>query len=173
MSGEWKRSMVEMVGHPRTKGRATGENKPRPKPPRSGSPGWFPTPSPHRSVHAQLRHSALQTRNSPLASRPRPCHAIRRCPVEMVSEVVNHLYDSCLTGPGVHVFDAPNESQVCAGARWEDSGRNSGGRGRFFHILSGVVDRGWPRLLVNRGRAAMRGQGNAVRKDLVRLRRSG
>jgi DNA-binding NtrC family response regulator len=29
--------MVEMVGHPRTKGRATGENKPRPKPPRHTS----------------------------------------------------------------------------------------------------------------------------------------
>src|SRR4051812_21158491 len=37
MSGEWKRSTVEMVGHPRTKGRATGENKPRPKPPRHSS----------------------------------------------------------------------------------------------------------------------------------------
>src|SRR3954451_9785687 len=37
MSGVWKRSMVEMVGHPRTKGRATGENKPRPKPPRHTS----------------------------------------------------------------------------------------------------------------------------------------
>src|SRR3954470_21582932 len=37
MSGVWKRSMVEMVGHPRTKGRATGENKPRPKPPRHSS----------------------------------------------------------------------------------------------------------------------------------------
>src|SRR5262249_32791069 len=37
MSGVWKRSTVEMVGHPRTKGRATGENKPRPKPPRHTS----------------------------------------------------------------------------------------------------------------------------------------
>src|SRR3954468_15805516 len=37
MSGGWKRSMVEMVGHPQTKGRATGENKPRPKPPRHTS----------------------------------------------------------------------------------------------------------------------------------------
>src|SRR4051794_29197240 len=37
MSGVWKRGTVEMVGHPRTKGRATGENKPRPKPPRHTS----------------------------------------------------------------------------------------------------------------------------------------
>src|SRR4051812_42234741 len=37
MSGEWKRGTVEMVGHPQTKGRATGENKPRPKPPRHTS----------------------------------------------------------------------------------------------------------------------------------------
>src|SRR4051812_48732588 len=37
MSGEWKRGTVEMVGHPRTKGRVTGENKPRPKPPRHSS----------------------------------------------------------------------------------------------------------------------------------------
>ncbi len=34
MSGEWRRSMAEIEGHPQTKGRATGENKLRPKPPR-------------------------------------------------------------------------------------------------------------------------------------------
>src|SRR5665213_230577 len=33
----WKRSMAEITGHPQTKGRATGENKLRPKPPRHSS----------------------------------------------------------------------------------------------------------------------------------------
>ena len=53
------------------------------------------------------------------------------------SEVVNHLYDSCPVWSNVHAFDAPNGSLIWAGARWDDSGRNSGGRFRFFHILSG------------------------------------
>jgi ferredoxin len=37
MSGKWKRSTAEMVGHPQTKERDTGENKLRPKPPRHTS----------------------------------------------------------------------------------------------------------------------------------------
>src|SRR4051794_18788307 len=64
MSGEWKRGRVEMVGHPRTKGRATGENKPRPKLPRSGRPGQLPTSAPHRSGRAQFRHPAPRAMNS-------------------------------------------------------------------------------------------------------------
>jgi hypothetical protein len=62
-----------MVGHPRTKGRATGENKPRPKPPRSGRPGRLPTSAPHGAGRAQFRHPALRATNSPATSRPRPC----------------------------------------------------------------------------------------------------
>ena len=72
MSGVWKRRMVDMVGHPQTKGRATGENKPRPKPPRSGRPGRLPASAPHRSGRAQFRHPALQATISPATSWPRP-----------------------------------------------------------------------------------------------------
>jgi hypothetical protein len=53
----------------------------------SGRPGRLPTSAPHRSVRAQLRHTALQATNSPAASRPRPGLAIRRRPVEMVSRL--------------------------------------------------------------------------------------
>jgi hypothetical protein len=41
--------------------------------------------TPHGAVLAQFRHTALQAMTSPAASRPRPCIAIRRRPVEMVS----------------------------------------------------------------------------------------
>ena len=51
----------------------------------SGRPGRLPTSAPHGSVHAQLRHTALRATNSPATSRPRPCIAIRRRPVEMVT----------------------------------------------------------------------------------------
>ena len=55
--------------------------------PRSGRPGQLPTSAPHRSVHAQLRHTALQARNSPMALRPQPSHTIRRRHVEMGSRL--------------------------------------------------------------------------------------
>jgi hypothetical protein len=54
---------------------------------RSGRPGRLPASAPHGSVHAQLRHTALQAMTSPAASQPRPCDAIRRRPVEMVSRL--------------------------------------------------------------------------------------
>src|SRR3954449_8359308 len=59
MSGVWKRSMVEMVGHPQTKGRATGENKPRPKPPRHTStlPVCYGKPAWARMGVSRARHS--------------------------------------------------------------------------------------------------------------------
>jgi len=56
-----------------------------PRSPRSGRPGRLPTPAPHRSGHAELRHPALPTMTSPVTSRPRPCVAIRSCRVEMGS----------------------------------------------------------------------------------------
>jgi hypothetical protein len=54
---------------------------------RSGRPGRLPAPAPLRSGRARLRHPAPRAMNSPAASRPRPCDAIRRRPVEMGSRL--------------------------------------------------------------------------------------
>jgi hypothetical protein len=55
--------------------------------PWSGRPGRLPASAPLGSGHAQLRHPALRATNSPATSRPRPCVAIRRRYVEMVSRL--------------------------------------------------------------------------------------